>query len=51
MYTREDPGIDGARVYPDSQFGIMKKFANAWKIVDYQDSFGLDKALDDFLKP
>ena len=29
----------------------MKKFANAWKIVDYQDSLGLDKALDDFLKP
>jgi superfamily II DNA or RNA helicase len=51
MHTREDPGIDGARVYPDSQFGIMKKFANAWKIVDYQDSLGLDKALDDFLKP
>jgi superfamily II DNA or RNA helicase len=51
MYTREDPGIDGARVYPDSQFGIMKKFANAWKIVDYQNSLGLDKALDDFLKP
>jgi len=51
MYTREDPGVDGVRIYPDSQFGIMKKFANAWKIVDYQDSLGLDQALDEFLNP
>ncbi|CAN2187613.1 SF2_C_XPB domain containing protein [Candidatus Nanopelagicaceae bacterium] len=49
MHTREDPGIDAARIYPDSQFGIMKKFANDWRIVDYEDGASLDQALEDFL--
>lgn len=50
MHTREDPGINADRIYPDSQFGIMKKFANDWRVVDYENGVALDQALNDFLR-
>lgn len=49
MFTREDPGIDGERVYPDSQFGIMQKTAKNWKIVSSENLTQLDNALNEFI--
>lgn len=49
MNTREDPGETAGYIYPDSQFAVMSKHCENFRICNFDEPFKIEEYLDELL--